>query len=269
VSFIKYILFFTIITIFVSGCGKYDLENRINLANSIAKKGNLQKIDIDTDDFRLRGYLKNIANSEILKVYIEGDGFAWINRYTISPNPTPINPQALRFASWDKSDTVLYLARPCQYNITKNCTNKYWTDDRFSSIVIDNINQAITKIKKITNSKKIELIGFSGGGAIATIVASKRDDVIKIITIAGNLNHKLLSEYHHISYMKGSLNPVDIASKISNIPQIHYVGAKDKIIPIIIANSFLKASSNKKSIKINIIKDASHHKGWDILKGKI
>ena len=247
------------------GCGKYDLENRINLANTISKQNNFQLQDIQTDYFKLRTYQKLDTKSLILKIYIEGDGFAWVDRYTLSSNPTPINPVALKLAIKDKSKNIAYIARPCQYIQNTNCSATYWADKRFSKEVINSINQAITQIKQQSKATHIELIGFSGGGAIVTLIASIRDDIKHITTIAGNLNHKLLHQHHNIPDMIGSLNPIDISSKISHISQIHYVGEDDKVIPLKIAKSFKKASNNGQNIKIIIIPNATHTKGWDNL----
>ena len=252
-------LFLLVVFIFIS-CGKYDLQNRIILAKSISKKANFKSKIIKTKDFEIQTYIKK-SNSNILKIYLEGDGFSWLDKNTISSNPTPINPVALRLASIDKSNSnIAYIARPCQY-ITYNCNNQYWSDKRYSLKIINNINQAISIIKNNSNSKKIELIGFSGGGAIAILIASIRDDISKITTISGNLNHKLLNKYHNVSPMNNSLNPIDVALKVSHIPQIHYIGLEDKIIPLIIVQSFKKASKNKK-IKIIKVKNVTHTKGW-------
>ncbi|NQY94373.1 MAG: alpha/beta hydrolase, partial [Campylobacteraceae bacterium] len=209
-------LFFVFLFI---GCSKYSLENRINLAENIAQKAQFKSKNIKTDSFTLKTYTKVQDKTLALKIYIEGDGFAWINRTTLSPNPTPINPVALKLASHDPYKNIAYIARPCQYISTQNCSKEYWSDKRFSKEVIQSMNQAISILKKQTHSKKIELVGFSGGAAIALLIASKRNDVQRITTIAGNLNHKLLHEYHGIPPMKNSLNPIDIATKISHIKQ--------------------------------------------------
>ena len=37
--------------------------------------------------------------------------------------------------------------------------------------------------------KGIHLIGYSGGGAIAVLTASRREDVLSVRTIAANLDH--------------------------------------------------------------------------------
>jgi len=267
-TYIKKIFILFIAFLFI-GCSKYSLENRINLAQDIAQNSHFESRNIETVSFTLKTYSKVQDKTLPLKIYIEGDGFAWIDRYTLSPNPTPINPVALKLASLDPYKNIAYIARPCQYISAKNCSKEYWSNKRFSQDVIYSMSQAISILKKQTHSKKIELIGFSGGAAIALLIASQRDDVQKITTLAGNLNHALLHEYHGIPPMKDSLNPIDIASKISHIKQTHFIGGKDEVIPPKIAHSFRKASNSNSNIKIVIIPNATHVKNWEsILKNK-
>lgn len=45
-----------------------------------------------------------------LRIYIEGDGFAWINPYTPSADPTPSETTALNLAQKDPFANVIYLA---------------------------------------------------------------------------------------------------------------------------------------------------------------
>lgn len=261
-NLLKYLLI--LLTYFILiGCSKYSIENRLTLANNLAMSNGLIENNISTDRFIFRTYGKFSDNSKSIKIYIEGDGLAWIDKRTISSNPTPIYPIALRFASKDNSHNVFYIARPCQYNLDLNCNKDYWTKKRFSKEVIESFDQVINNLKKEYKFKDIEIIGFSGGGAIAMLLASQRDDVKKITTIAGNLNHKLVNKLHNVSPMSDSLNPIDIAQRTSYIPQIHYIGEKDNIITIDIVNSYIEASKSSKNIKAIVIKDATHTKGWD------
>ena len=262
---LKY-MFSIIFVIFFTSCARYSLESRLDYAQELANKNHFILENIQTKNFYLRTYRKLNNNKQALRIYVEGDGFAWVTRTTLSSDPTPIKPIALELASSDKYENLAYIARPCQYvkNLDKKCSSEYWSNKRFSKEVISSINEAIDVLKAKQKNKNIELIGFSGGGAIVTLVAAKRKDVVKITTIAGNLNHKLLNEYHNVSQMKGSLNPIDIASKISYIPQLHLVGGDDKIMPPLIAKSFKKASKNPKNIKIKIIPNVTHTKGWKL-----
>jgi len=256
-------LSFLLIIFLFTACSKYSLENRISLAQDIAKTAGFSTQEIKTHSFLLKTYTKTQDKTLALKIYIEGDGFAWVNKYTLSSNPTPISPVALKLASLDSHKNIAYIARPCQYISDESCVKEYWSNKRFSKEVVQSINQAISILKEQTHSKKIELFGFSGGAAIALLVASERNDILKITTVAGNLNHHLLHKHHQIPLMEDSLNPINIAHKISHIEQIHFIGGKDEVIPSKIAYSFKETSGNPSNIKIVLVPPASHTKYWE------
>ena len=114
------------------------------------------------------------SHSKILRVYIEGDGHAWESRTRPSTNPTPRNPVALRLAMADPgADTVLYLARPCQYvqgEDWRQCSKRYWTSARLGPEVMKSLDAAITLAKSDCGAEQVILVGFSGGGGAAAPV---------------------------------------------------------------------------------------------------
>jgi dienelactone hydrolase len=142
----------------------------------------------------------------------------------------------LSLAAMDKRPNIVYVARPCQYTpmeLNSKCNPSYWTVKRFSDDSVSSINDVINKIN--SHQHKFSLIGYSGGGGIAVLIASRNNMVKDIITIAGNLDISAFTNHHKVSPMSGSLNPIDYAKLINNIPQLHLSGGKDKIIPPFIA----------------------------------
>jgi len=261
-------IFFTFLCLGLIGCN--NLQTKIDNADSLASNRNFIKKIITTDQFNIVSYQKTSSYSESAVIYIEGDGSAWLNKYRISPNPTPVNPVALELALLDQSANVIYLGRPCQYvdiETEATCTPEYWTNKRVSSEVIDTIDAAINNIKKELNIKKIRLIGYSGGGTIATILAATRDDIIDLRTIAGNLDIEMFSKIHNISPLTGSLNPIDYASQLVNIPQLHFISTNDTIITKDITESFIdhlkKYDEDQSCIKLIELDAPSHTTGWD------
>jgi hypothetical protein len=238
------------------GCSsKLSPKVRQQEADYFAIMGNLIHERISTDNFLLTTYQRfNHKNkSKQLVVYIEGDGMAWISRDQLSNNPTPVRPVALELASLDKGVNVLYIARPCQYlwpQPMSNCSTDYWNNKRGSEEVISSINQVITIIKAREGFISMKLIGYSGGGGIAALITDRRDDVEKLVTIAGNLNYDLFTKIHNLTPMSGSIDPITIAKRIASTTQIHYVGQEDKIVPEQIARSF--------SDKVVVVKGATH-----------
>lgn len=250
----------------LSACASTSVDTRRQDAFSIARQAGLQPFQLRSRSFGLSGFYKTGTDTSNPVVYVEGDGFAWVDRYTISNNPTPRNPLALKLAARDTSSTVFYLARPCQYVDLRNepkCSNAYWTNARFAQNVIESFDDALNTIKKKTKNEGFHLVGFSGGGAIVTLLAAKRNDIKSIRTVAGNLDHVTLNRQRKVSQLSRSLNPMDIAKNIQDIPQIHYAGSADKIIPQWVANSFARAAGTSSCVSTRVISGATHMAGWE------
>ncbi len=252
----------------LAGCNQ--VQTRVDSVEALATDHGLTKITLQTESFSLVSYQSITKADAVATFYIEGDGLAWLNRKRISPNPTPKNPVALKLALTDSSANVIYLARPCQYvdlKTEKNCRSDYWTTKRFAPEVVASMDEAITQIKQRANIEKIRLVGYSGGGAIAAILAATRNDVIDLRTVAGNLDIDMFARYHKVTPLTGSMNPVDFADTLTNMPQIHFIGGKDDIITRPITESYInnlkKYDVNLRCVKVRKIKDASHAKGWE------
>ncbi len=122
------------------------------------------------------------------------------------------------------------------------------------------MNRAVDALEKEAAATNINLIGYSGGGAIAVLLAARRDDVVSIRTIAGNLDTVAVNNYHKVDQMHYSLNPADYATKISHIPQYHFSGANDTIVPEFIAKEFAAKAGN--CARVSVVKGATHFSGW-------
>ncbi|WOI08976.1 dienelactone hydrolase family protein [Thalassospira lucentensis] len=173
-------------------------------------------------------------NGAVLTVYLEGDGYAYMTPNRISPDPTPINPLALRLAIADPgTGPVAYLARACQYVMPdhgRNCARPYWSFKRYAPEIVDNANLAIDALKQRTSTTKIMLVGYSGGGALAVLVAAHRDDVAGIVTVASNLDLGYWTRRDDLMPLEGSLDPVDFSDRVAIIPQVHFSGALDTTV---------------------------------------
>ncbi len=251
-----------ILSFVLAGCATIDTGYRA--ADSIASRSGFEKEYIKTDLCSLTAFHKFIHPGAPLTIYIEGDGFAWKSRYELSDDPTPRHPLVLSLAKIDPSENVAYLARPGQLteNGIPDCDPSYWSEKRFSKEVIKAINSGLDHLKSKSRSKEINLIGYSGGAAIAVIAASERNDVASLRTIAGNLDHEVVNRCQKVDPLNGSLNPIDFTAKVSHIPQRHFVSAGDSVIPISAAESFAEKIGDQKHESITIVKGVGHTIGW-------
>ena len=137
--------------------------------------------------FDLLVLVKKTRHSDTLNLYIEGDGAAWITAYHPPRDPTPLKPIALALAALDPAAAVAYLGRPCQYldqTALENCSSLWWTTQRFAPEALAAYEQALDTLKVQSGARTIRLVGYSGGGVLAALLALRRQDVSSLITVA-------------------------------------------------------------------------------------
>lgn len=217
--------------------------------------------EIKTKDFSLASWSKIGAAGKPVRIYIEGDGFAWVNAYTPSMDPTPSDLMVLELAQKDASDNVIYLARPCQFVTSEECKVYYWTNGRFDPKVIAAEREAVRSLMSEYKAPSAELVGYSGGGAVALLTAMELPEISKVYTVAGVLDHKAWTSFHRDSPLSGSLNPADYKKRLKKIPQTHFAGSADKTVPVSLTEKFVY-SLNGDQAEVIIVPDASHNAGW-------
>jgi hypothetical protein len=241
------------------------VSERIDTAKQLAAQAGFQQSVLSNAQFDIVAFSKPSRQvNPVLVIYIEGDGRAWKTASLPSDNPTPTNPLALRLAIQDPRSAVAYIARPCQFIPlpSRGCSEKLWTNARFNTAVIENMNEAAEKLKRQYGASELILIGYSGGGAIATLIAAKRSDIKTIITVAGNLETDAWVRLYGLEPLSASVNPASVARSIRNIPQIHYVGGKDDVIPPAISQSFLQKMGSPNKVKVIELPNYGHVCCW-------
>jgi pimeloyl-ACP methyl ester carboxylesterase len=238
--------------------------DRYDAADRVAAAGGLTKVHIQTRDFALTAYGRISRPGADITVYIEGDGSAWLSPTLLSGDPTPARPFVLQMAALDPAGNVAYLARPGQYasGSSPGCDPLYWSDKRFSPEVVEAMNEAIDRLRGASGSRKVDLVGYSGGAAVAVLVASRRSDVASLRTVAGNLDTEAVNRHHGVSPLAGSLNPADRAKELAALPQRHFAGAKDTVVPAFIVRSFLEQAGDPDGRRLVILEGVSHSRGW-------
>lgn len=265
--FFPIVVFFSI-TVALYGCNA--LSTRIHNVTSLASKNGFSNTIIHGGKFTINSFYRLSNKTKFATVFIEGDGKAWASKKRISPNPTPNNPIGFKLALNDSSDNVIYLARPCQYvNLSQEtqCMPEYWTSKRASKEIVQSLSHAINVLKKRFNISSLRLVGYSGGATIATILAANRDDVIDLRSVAGNLDIDAFSNHHNVSPLIGSINPIEYAEQLVNIPQHHYWSSNDSVITTEVISSYTnrlkKHDATLRCVKIIDTDIKSHTSGWD------
>jgi len=223
----------------LSACASDPLAN----ADTLTQAAGLRREVTRNGPFLLTAYVRITRPDQPLNLYIEGDGLAWRSRYEPSADPTPRKALGLSLAAADNSANVVYLARPCQFTpMASNpaCNVSYWTGKRFAPEVVAAMNEAVGHYLDRVPGQRVNLVGYSGGGAIAVLIAARRNDVATVRTVAGNLDHVALNRWHKVTPMSDSLNAIDVASRVARIAQLHFSGSDDVIVPQRFATAFVQ-----------------------------
>jgi hypothetical protein len=241
------------------------IESREVMADRLARPAFMVERVIPAGMFNLAAWERIHAKYTPATVYIEGDGLAWLSKSRPSLNPTPKNPVGLHLAAMDKSKNVAWLARPCQYtgwNGEGACPDRYWTGARFAPEVVASYHAALDNMKAMYGIPGFHLVGYSGGASVAALVAAERDDILSLRTVAGNLDHAAWTAHHDVSPLTESLNPLTAAPALMGLPQHHFIGGQDDIIPPAIFHSWKQASGETDCVHYTFITENEHEKGW-------
>lgn len=245
-----------LLTLLLAGCGA-----PLKQLSEEAQRASRDVRVLPTTPFPLQAVLPTRIEGETLRVYLEGDGYAWATPMQPSLNPTPRDLLVARLATRDPRGAV-YLARPCQFVDHAHCKPLLWTDQRFSRPVVDSLHAALDQLKRRYDVRRLELVGYSGGGALALLLAAERRDVVAVQTLAGNLHPSAWIAHHRLSPLAGSLDPLTYRERLRQIPQRHLAGQRDKVVPPLLARHYAEQLGPAGCLEIQVV-EASHTEGWE------
>lgn len=244
-------------------CG--DLAFASETAEDLVRKGGWQWTVIAAGSFDLATARRLGRDpSDVLTVYIEGDGFAYASRGRRSMDPTPSDPLALRLAlQHPGGGSVAWLARPCQYGArARNCHSDYWSIARYAPEVIDSAGAALDRLKTDASASRLILVGYSGGGALAALLAERRRDVSALVTVAANLDLATWVKANGLTPLTRSIDPATEAAKLSRMPQLHFVGADDRVVDVRIARTFVARMAADAPVAVIVVQGQGHGCCW-------
>ena len=188
---------------------------------------NLRYRAVQTSIFEHSVYEKS-GDSTYQVVFIEGDGRPWaVGGMLPARDPTPRDALAFDLMLATPARTY-YLTRPCYFGTwSETCTAETWTSGRYSDAVIGSLAEAI--VTTTDPNRPLILVGYSGGGALAVLLATRLESVDGIVTVAGLLDTDAWTSHHRYEPLDGSLNP---AAVMPDVVQLHLHGASDAVVPI-------------------------------------
>jgi len=192
-----------------------------------------------------------------LHVYLEGDGSparAWRSR---PPDPTPRSSLALRLLARDPAPSVL-LGRPCYHGVGP-CSPWHWSAGRFGEPVVASLVVALRTLLATHGAERLTLIGHSGGGTLAMLLAERVPEVRAVVTVAGNLDVGAWVRHHGHVPLAGSLDPALRPPLRPSVAQLHLLGGSDAVVPPALVRSSLE---RQEGARVRIVPGFDHRCCW-------
>lgn len=175
-----------------------------------------------------------------LLVFLEGDGRPWVAAGRLpAKDPTGVDPLAFKLFLKTTQD-ALYVTRPCYEQLQDMpCNSTLWTSARYSPLVVDSIAAALRSGIE-DRTRELVLVGYSGGGVIAMLLAQRLPNVRGVISINSNLDVAAWVNLHGYDPLKESLDPT-LMPGTSAIRRVVLVGERDTNVPPSAISGFLSA----------------------------
>ncbi|MES1943959.1 hypothetical protein PC39_07589 [Salinisphaera sp. PC39] len=237
-----------------AGCAS--LPERVD---AFAEAQGLERRVVAGDGFRHVVYAREADDTpRSLHVYIEGDGRPWLHGVLASADPTPRTPYALALMGRDPRPAI-YLGRPCYFGLADEpgCEPRLWTDARYGPEVVASMAAALDGLLAERGWPAVMLVGYSGGGTLAVLLADRVPGVRRVVTVAGNLDTDAWTAAHGYRPLAGSLNPMT-AARLAGVEHLHFAGAADANVSPGIARAFAERHGGR----VQVVEGFDHRCCW-------
>jgi dienelactone hydrolase len=216
-----------LLALFLAGC----TTNAIRIERLAGSLG-LTRSVVDAGGFRSLLFMRSGAAPQDapLTIFIEGDGVPWRGGMEPSLDPTTADPIALKLLA-QTPPPAAYVSRPCYQDMTgPRCTAERWTIERYSDEIVSSMTEVVRTAEVRASARKLVLVGYSGGGVLAVLIAERLDNVAAVVTVGANLDTDAWTQHHGYLPLTGSLNPA-LSTAAHRWPETHLYGARDAVVP--------------------------------------
>ncbi len=238
---------FMLLAAVCSGLAGCTTQPRADATLSIAAAAGAATSYVTVNGFELlvvRGPAEgSLLEAESLHVYIAGDGTPWRGNQ-VARNPGPFKPLAIELMLRDPAPSV-FLGRPC-YHLqsafaASNCRPSLWSFERFSPRVVAAMAVGLRQLSRAADDAPLTLIGYSGGGVLAVLLAHEVAAVDTVVTLAAPLDVSAWSAHHNYTPLVGSLDPAQLPVLRRKLVELHFQGRNDQEVPPAITEGYFEA----------------------------
>jgi pimeloyl-ACP methyl ester carboxylesterase len=249
-------LYFTCAT--QSGCSQVSPAQH---ASTLAFDGGATQTQVDGVNFEHVVFTRGVdSRSTHIHIYFGSDGSPFERSRRISPDPTAREPLALQLMLVDPEPSI-YVGRPCYEGLATapNCDPILWTLQRYSDAIVTSMAAAVERLLAQSPNAAATLIGYSGGGVLAVLVANRVPQIDTVVTIAADLDIDAWTSLHGYSQLVGSINPATQTQWRTTLRQIHFAGALDDNVPPALVQQF---AATVPTAQVHVIERFDHRCCW-------
>ena len=95
------------------------------------------------------------------------------------------------------------------------------------------------------------------------MLASRRDDIAQVQTLAGNLSPRQWVALHDLRPLTGSLEPLDERQRLAHVKQRHFVGSEDRVVPPPLLDRYRRTLGEARCVQSIVVPGARHGEGLE------
>jgi hypothetical protein len=237
-------ILFVLVTLVLAACASPAAR-----IDATARRAGFTREIVQGTSFRHVVYTRAGASSGTWTVYLESDGLPWVNGRVPASDPTTRDPLALQLMM-RASGPAMYVSRPCYHELMDaGCSWQIWTLARYSQAVVDSMARAIETQLRARNATHVRLVGYSGGGALAVLIAERLANVEAVVTLGANLDIEAWTRHHGYLPLEGSLNPAR-GTFAHPWRETHLQGTNDTVVPLATTQAYFERHPHARRITL-------------------
>jgi pimeloyl-ACP methyl ester carboxylesterase len=126
--------------------------------------------------------------------------------------------------------------------------------------VVAALDAGLDRLREQAGAVRLELVGYSGGGVLAALLAARRDDVARLVTVSAPLALRAWRDHHQLGPIEAEDPAALPAGRLDALAQVHFAGARDDVVPPFLLERFRAARPAAHDLVVRV--EDVDHGGW-------